>query len=180
MFKTRPVVSEGESIMYKKILIILGVCALMITLTACSNNENDNYEYYEYLTPSPEELRINFERFFEENRESIIETIATEGEDVRLELANGYEFLMFILLDDIELNDENRALYTITFGLTFSEMNDLFGRLAFEIKESAQIDNFRLTVIFIDINEEEISRSSFNANSLDEILEINNEIDEEY
>ena len=153
--------------MLKKTFIILGACALIITLAACRNNEED--EHYENIDPTSEELKDDFESFFEENKENIIDTVATEGEDIRLELANGYEILMSILLDDVELNDENRTLYTITFGLTFSEMNYLFGNLAYKIKETAQIDNFRLTVIFIDINEEEIARSSFDAES--EIVE---------
>jgi len=156
--------------MFKKIFTILSVFALVIALTACTSNdgnESDNSDYvYEYdgdPEPTPEELRARFELFFEENKASIIETIATDGEDVRLELAAGYEFLMTILLDDIELDDENRALYILTFEMTFSQMTDLFGGLAREIKEAAEIADFRLSVIFIDVNEVEIARSSFNA-----------------
>ena len=146
--------------MLKKIFI-LSACALVITLTACRNNDESN-------EPTPEELRAQFELFFEENKESIIETIATDGEDVRLELAAGYEFIMTILLDDIELDDENRTLYVLTFELTFSQMADLFRGLAQEIKEAAQIDDFRLSVIFVDVNEEEIARSSFAVGSSSE------------
>ena len=144
--------------MLKKIFIILGTWILVITLTACRNDDE-----YEDTGPTPEELRAEFELFFEENRESIIETIATEGEDVRLELADGYEFLMTILLDDIELDDANRTLYILTFDLTFSQMADLFGRLANDIKETAEIEQFRLTVVFVDVNGEQIARSSFDA-----------------
>ena len=152
--------------MLKKISVILSICLLIIILPACSNNEENGnyYDYYEEPEPTPEELRAAFELFFEENKESIIEAIATEGEDVRLELAAGYEFIMTIILDDIELNDENRALYILTFELTFLQMmSELFSELAFEIKEDAQIDHFRLSVIFVDVNEVEISRSSFDA-----------------
>ena len=157
--------------MFKKIFILLSACALVITLTACGNNENtesDDYtdKYSEDLGPTPEETRAQFELFFEENKASIIEAVATEGEDVRLELAAGYEFVMTILLDDIELNEENRTLYTLTFELSFTHMDDLFGGLALEIKEAAEIDYFRLSVVFVDVNEIEIARSSFNANSL--------------
>ena len=156
--------------MFKKIFAILSAFALVIALTACTNNngnENEDsdytYEYDEDPEPTPEELRARFELFFEENKESIIETIATDGEDVRLELAAGYEFLMAILLDDIELDNENRALYILTFEMTFSQMTDLFGGLAHEIKEAAEITDFRLSVIFVDVNEVEIARSSFDA-----------------
>jgi len=155
--------------MFKKILIILGAFSLVIALTACTNNNGDSentYDYTEVLEATPEQLRAQFELFFEENKEQIIETIATDGEDVRLELAQGYEFLMTILLDDIELTDANRASYILSFEITFSDMTDLFGGLAREIKEAAEITDFRLTVIFADINEIEIARSSFDANGL--------------
>jgi len=167
--------------MLKKIFVILSVCTLVITLTACRNDNDESEDYdtdYEYYTdsePAPEELRGQFELFFEENQESIIETIAIDGEDVRLELAAGYEFLMTILLDDIELDDENRPLYILAFEMTFSQMTDLFGGLAYEIREAAEIDSFRLSVIFVDINEEVIARSSFDAG-----LSSNEEIEEEY
>ena len=164
--------------MLKKMFFILSACvvafAFIITLTACrNNNENDSND------PTPEERRAQFELFFEENKERIIETIATDGEDVRLELAEGYEFLMTILLDDIELNDDNRTLYVLTFELSFSQMYDLFSGLAWDIKEDAQINNFRLSVIFVDVNEEEIARSSFFTGSLAETIEeeYNEEID---
>jgi len=154
--------------MFKKIFIILSAFSLVIALTACTSNNGDSdyiYHYTEVLEPTPEELRTRFELFFEENKEQIIETIATDGEDVRLELAQGYEFLMTIILDDIELNDENRASYILSFEITFSEMTDLFGGLAREIKEAAEIADFRLTVIFTDVNEIEIARSSFDASN---------------
>jgi len=147
--------------MFKKIFTILGGWMLIITLTACGNGVE-----YEDAGPTPEELRAEFELFFEENKADIIETIATEGEDVRLEIADGYEFLMTILLDDIELDDENRTLYVLTFDLTFSQMSDLFGGLATDIKEAAGIDQFRLSVVFVDVNEEEIARSNFDVGLL--------------
>ena len=146
--------------MFKKIFIMLSVWGLLITLTSCRNRNDDEYVH---AGPTPEELRAEFELFFEENKDSIIETVATEGEDVRLELADGYEFLMTILLDDIELNDDNRTLYVLTFELTFSQMADLFGRLAADIKEAAEIDQFRLSVVFVDVNEEIIARSSYDV-----------------
>jgi len=163
--------------MFKKIVVVLCVGALVITLTACRNSENteepiDTDEYSEDLGPTPEELRAEFELFFIENKERIIESVATEGEDVRLELAAGYEFVMTILLDDIALEEENRTLYTLTFELSFAQMADFFEGLAKEIKETAEIDRFRLSVVFVDINEEEIARSSFDADSLsDEEIE---------
>ena len=173
--------------MLKKIFVILNVCTLVIALTACRNDDENedydtDYEYYADPEPTPEELRGQFELFFEENQESIIEAIATDGEDVRLELAAGYEFLMTILLDDIELDDENRTLYILAFEMTFSQMTDLFGGLAYEIKEAAEINHFRLTVIFADVSEEEIARSSFDAGLFlfDAGLSSNEEIDEEY
>ena len=156
--------------MLKKIVIILSAFALVITLTGCRRGAEDEnlenaYEVYEELElePTPEELRAEFETFFEQNKESIIDSVATDGEDVRLELGAGYEFIMTILLDDIELDDENLALYILTFELSFSEMGDLFGRLAREIQEAAEIDYFRLTVIFVDAFETEIARSNFDA-----------------
>lgn len=154
--------------MLKRIFIILGLCTLVVTLTACgSDKENEGYEN---LEPTPEELRADFELFFEENKKSIIETIATEGEDVRLYLSDNYEILMTILLDDVELDEESRTLYALSFELAFSEMTNLFGGLAHEIREAAKIDDFTLTVIFIDVNEEKIARSSFNANLLHESI----------
>ena len=157
----KTVIKKGLDRMFKKRFIILGAWVLVLTLTACGNSNE-----YEDTGPTPEELRAEFELFFEENKEDIIETIATEGEDVRLEIKDGYEFLMTILLDDIELNDENRTLYVLTFDLTFSQMADLFSRLATDIQEAAEIDQFRLSVIFVDINEEEIAQSSFDAGLL--------------
>ena len=144
--------------MSRKIIFILSAWVLAITLTACRNNTES-----EDAGPTPEELRAEFEQFFEENKESIIDSIAIDGEDVRLEIADGYEFLMTILLDDIELDDENRTLYTLTFELTFSQMTELFSTLATDIKESADIDQFRLSVVFVDINEEPIARSNFDV-----------------
>ena len=144
--------------MSRKIIIILSVWILAITLTACRNNDD-----HEDSGPTAEELRAEFELFFEENKESIIDRIAIDGEDVRLEIRDGYEFLMTILLDDIELDDENRTLYTLTFELTFSQMTELFSTLATDIKESAGIDQFRLTVEFIDVNEVQIARSNFDV-----------------
>jgi len=151
---------KGLDVMLKKILIILGAWVLVVSLAACSNNDE-----YEDTGPTPEELRAKFELFFEENNEDIIKTFATEGEDVRLELRDGYEFLMTILLDDVELDDENRALYILTFDLTFSQMTDLFRGLATDIKEAAEIDQFRLSVVFVDINEEQIAQSYFDVDS---------------
>ena len=168
--------------MFKHIFIVFSACALVITLTACRNNEetedvSDDYteEYSEVHAPTPEDLRAQFETFFEENKDQIIQSIATDGEEIRLELANGYEFIMTIILDDIELDDENRALYTLTFELSFAQMTDLFGALAQEIKEAAEINRFRLSVVFVDINEEEIARSSFDAD-----MPLSDEISLEY
>ena len=159
--------------MLKKIFILFSVGGLLLTLISCRNDDE-----HEDIGPTPEELRAEFELFFEENKEDIIEAVATEGEDVRLELADGYEFLMTILLDDIELNDENRTLYILTFELTFSQMAELFGRLATDIREAAEIDQFRLSVVFVDVNEEEIARSNFDVGLTEEIdyeLETNEE-----
>ncbi|MCL1989468.1 MAG: hypothetical protein FWG67_01130 [Defluviitaleaceae bacterium] len=166
--------------MYKKRSLVLSIFTLLFMLSACQNNDDiealdDPYTYVEETEPTLEALRMQFELFFEENRATIIETIAVEGEDVRLELADGYEFTMTILLDDIELNDENRALYILTFELTFSQMNELFGNLAQAIKIAAGLDHFRLSVIFVDVNEAIIARSNFDAGerviSLDPIYE---------
>lgn len=155
--------------MFKKVVIILGTCILAMALTACRNthgndeDHEDNEGHLETNEPTPEALRAQFESFFETNKKWIIQSIATDGEDVRLELAAGYEFLMTILLDDIKLTDENRTAYMLSFELTFSDMADLFGGLALEIKEAADIDYFRLTVIFIDVNETEIAHGSFDV-----------------
>ena len=149
--------------MSRKIIFILSVWVTVISLTACRNNtENED------TGPTPEELRAEFEQFFAENKDNIIETIATDGEDVSLEIRDGYEFLMTILLDDIELNDDNRTLYVLTFELTFSQMTDLFSNLATDIKESAEIDQFRLSVMFVDINGEQIARTNFDVGVLED------------
>ena len=157
--------------MLKKLPLILSVFVLLLGLAACGNNEeienNDNGDGYGYENAEPtlEDLRAAFELFFEENKEAIIETVATDGEDVRLELAEGYEFIMTILLDDIELDNENRATYILAFELTFSQMFDLFGGLAEDIRYAAEVEHFRLTVIFVDVNEAVIARSNFDADA---------------
>ena len=166
--------------MLKKTFIILSACMLVIALTACRNNDeyenyDTDYEYSEDPEPNPEELRELFELFYEENKESIIEAIAVDGEEVRLELADGYEFIMIITASDIELNAENRTSYILSFEMSFSQMTDLFGGLAYEIKEAAEINQFRLSVIFVDANGEEIARSRFEAS-----LASNEEIEEEH
>jgi len=154
--------------MLKKISFVLGAFALLWMVIACGNDNEieatePTYEYEEIIEPTPEDLRAKFELFFEENKAGIIASVALDGEDVRLELAEGHEFIMTILLDDIELDDENRAIYILTFELTFSQMNELFGGLAQQIKEAAEINYFRLSVIFVDVNEEIIARSSFDV-----------------
>jgi len=153
--------------MLKKISIILSACALVVILTGCRNRIEDeepeyvyNDEYPEESEPTPEEIRAEFELFFEENKEAIIASIATEGEDVRLEIADGYEFVMTILLDDVELNNQNRAIEALTLELSFSQMV-IFNEAAERIKEDAGLEHFRLMVVFIDINEVEIVRSAF-------------------
>ena len=157
--------------MFKKIFT-LSTILLVIMLVGCRPSAEeipeDEYENYEEeddveLDPTAQDLRAEFETFFEQNRESIIESIATEGEDIRLELAAGYEFIMSIVADDIELDDDNIVLHVLTFELTFSDMAVLFGGLAEEIREAADINHFRLTVVFLDVNEVEIARSSFDA-----------------
>lgn len=148
---------------------VLCAFALLWIMTACGsyngNEDGNDPSEYEEIARTPEALRLRaeFELFFEENKADIIASVATDGEDVRLELAEGYEFIMTILLDDIVLDDENRAVYILTFELTFSQMNELFGGLAEEIREAADVNYFRLSVVFVDINEEMIAQSSFDA-----------------
>jgi|GEM_PF-2564080 len=173
--------------MLKKLSFALSAFALLLGVAACSRNNEDEIEENttvayepEDRAPTVEELRDKFESFFEENKDSIIASIATDGEDVRLELADGHEFIMTIVLDDIELNDENRAIYLLSFELTFADMSDLFGGLAREIKEAAEINYFRLTVIFVDVNEEIIARSSFDVGDRRFFLDENDvEVEEE-
>lgn len=154
--------------MVKKILFALNVVILMAVLVGCRQpNEEVNVEEEIEIEevydsgPTPEELRAAFEMFYNENKENIINRIATEGEDVRLELAAGYEFTMTIVLDDIELTDRNRASYILAFELQFSEWGELLSGLAQDIKEEAGIGHFTLTVRLVDVNEIQIIRSSF-------------------
>lgn len=156
--------------MFKKITFILCAFAVLLLFASCANSVEEEIEDYVEYTEAEDEYipdydlsRLQFEAFFEENKTDIIETVATEGEDVRLEITGGYEFIMTIILDDIELTEENRASYILTFELYFSEMSTLFGGLARDIKEAAGLDHFRLTVVFTDAFEEEIARSPFDA-----------------
>jgi len=159
--------------MLKNIMFITTLTLSSFLLVACASeppaNEpipvliKDIPEIIPQLTP--EELRANFETFFETRRESIINAIATDGEDVRLTLGDDYDFIMTILLDDIQLDETNRPLYALTFEMTFSDMGDLFGRIANDIMIDANLTFFRLTVVFIDVNEAEIARSNFDAGS---------------
>jgi len=162
--------------MFKKLLVILLTATLITTLTACRRESEPEIEYvpgvyvpYVPTGPTEEEIRANFESFFAENHDRLIREIATGGEDVRLELGDGKEFLLTILLDDIELDDENRNLYSLTFGLFFPEMADFFEGIATGIMMDAGISNFRLTAIFADMHGEEIARSRFDATAENEI-----------
>jgi len=161
--------------MLKKLPLFLSAFALLLALAACRSDEKieeyeEDYTYVE-TKPTLEYLRAQFELFFEENKERVIASVATDGEDIYLELGEGYEFIMTILLDDIELNDDNRVSHILTFELNFSQMEPLFGGLAEEIRVAANIDHFRLNVIFIDVNEVIIARSNFDADNRNIIIE---------
>jgi len=161
--------------MFKKLFFVLTSVATVIALIGCRREVEPvveeyipvEYEYYEYVPtgPTEEELRAQFEDFFNNNHDRLVAEIATGGEDVRLELGDGYEFLLTILLDDIELDDENRNLYSLTFGLFFPEMADFFEGIATGIMDDAEISNFRLTAIFADMHGEEIARSRFDVST---------------
>ena len=156
--------------MFKKLFTILLTATSIMALTACRREAEPDVEYVpeEYIpyvpaAPTEDDLRAQFEVFFNDNRDRIIREIATGGEEVHLELGDSYEFLLTIVLDDIELDDENRNLYALTFGLFFPEMADFFEGIANGILRDAGIDHFRLTAIFADMNGEEIARSRFDA-----------------
>jgi hypothetical protein len=161
--------------MFKKLFFVLITTTLMITLTACRREfvevdeqqpdvyYPEDYEYYEETGPTSEEIRADFETFFSENHDRLIREIATGGEDVRLELGEGDEFLLTIILDDIELDDDNRNLYALTFGLFFPEMADFFEEIATGIVNDANVGYFRLTAIIADMHGEEIARSRFDV-----------------
>ena len=157
--------------MLKKLLLVTTMVALTINLTACRQTETPvedetpiEVDYFpEEIPQTPEQIRANFETFFDSNRTRIINQAATDGEEIRLELGTGNEFIMTIVLDDVELTDDNRALYSLAFGLSFSDMDAFFEGLATEIMTDADITNFRLTVAFADMTGEEIARSRFDV-----------------
>lgn len=151
--------------------MIFIIAIFVPSLVACRSEdepiEEETFEYVYLPEPpprTPEQERADFENFFTHNRERIIhQTPTDDGEEIRLELGAGNEFIMTILFDDVELDDENRALYALAFGLTFSGMDDIFEEIATEIMNDAWIPNFRLTVIFADAHGEEIARSRFDV-----------------
>ena len=156
--------------MFKKMFVVLITATLITTLTACQREVEPeesyslvDYEYYEVIDLTEEELRAQFEDFFADNHDRFVREIATGGEDIQLELGEGYEFLLTIVLDEIELNDDNRNLYALTFGVFFPEMADFFEGIASGIMDDADIGHFRLTAIFADIHGEEIARSRFDV-----------------
>jgi len=157
--------------MLKKTLFCSTLLVLIFTLTGCRSTVEDvptpdNDEDVEVaITPEQiaQERREAFEAFHTLNHDEIARSVATEGEDIRIEIGRGNEFLMFIRLEDVELNDDNRSLYNLTFGLSFSEMSDFFEELAEDIRRDANVNYFRLTVIFTDITGSEIARSNFDV-----------------
>jgi len=151
--------------MLMKIMMICSLFLLVFSMNGCSGDSYEpEYVYYDYdREPTAEELRAKFKVFFEENRDRIIASVSTEGEEIHLELGYGYDFIMTIVLDDVKLDDDNRALYFLAFELTFSHMTEFFGGLSEEIREDANIDNFRLTVVFVDIEHVEIAKSNFDS-----------------
>ena len=161
--------------MLKKLLLITTATMLITTLTACRSAETPveeeppvEHEWYvpEDATKTPEQIRADFELFFADNSARIIRQAASGGEEIHLELGNGNEFIMTILLDDIELDDENRALYSLAFSLSFSDMEEFFFGLATEIMEDAGVEDFLLTVVFADVHGEEIARSRFSVSNV--------------
>ena len=139
--------------MLKKMLTWLMAIVLILVLTACGNNDDNGDD---------EEVYIDLGEFLEENRENLIATIATEGEEVRIESSDEMnKFIFTILTDDIELDDENRTIYSFAFDASFVHMEELFVGLAEEIRDATGRDYFAIRVIFIDVNEEEISSQVF-------------------
>jgi len=156
--------------MLKKIFVASGLLFFSFILVGCQTEVTEGPKLIVkeipevvYVPPTPAQLRLQFESFFLDNRLNIIESIATDGEDIRLEIAAGNEFIMTILLDDIELTDENLASHILSFQLTFSQMSELFGGLAHNIRYEADLTHFRLTVVFIDVAGVEIARSNFDS-----------------
>lgn len=155
--------------MLKKFLMWQGAIIVILMLVACGNDDN-NEEYEGY-----EEVSIDLGEYLEENRENLISRIATEGEEVRIELDDEMnKFIFTILIDDIELDDENRTIYSMAFDSSFVHMEELFVGLAEEIQDETRRDYFAIRVIFVDVNEEEISSQIFTTLT-PEILDIDEE-----
>jgi len=169
------IISKKSSILVLMVLLFSSVFLFYFT----NHIPNQLMNYDEQSEPTEYEKRAAFEAFFLENKQQIIDDIATENEEITIELGKGYEFIMTILLDDIELDDENRAIYFLTFELVLSEMHELFHTIATDIFEKANAPQFKLTVIFVDVNLVEIARDYY----VIKILEVNddelNEMDNE-
>lgn len=154
--------------MLKKIVIILlSILAFVLLLVTVFRSNEDGYGY--------EEVYVDLGEFLEENRENLITTIATEGEEVRIALSDEMnKFIFTILIDDIELNDENGTIYSFAFDSSFVHMEELFVGLAESIRDATRRDYFAIRVIFVDVNEEEISSQIFTTLT-PEILDIDEE-----
>lgn len=156
--------------MFKKILMCQLVIILSLMLTACGHNvdDDDNEEVIE-------EVYIDLGEYLEANRDNLITRIATEGEDVRITLGDqANSFIFTILIDEIELNEDNRIIYSLAFDSIFSNMEELFIGLAQDLQAETGRDYFSLRVIFVDVNEEEISSQTFTTFT-QEVLDIEDE-----
>jgi len=152
--------------MLKKVSTWLAAIVLILVLAACGNNNDDEYEA----------RYIDLGEYLEENRERLIASIATEGEEVQIELSDGEmnKYIFTILVADIELNNENRTLHSFAFEASFINMEELFVGIAKEIRDATRHDYFAIRVVFIDVNGEEIASHIFSTLTL-EILEINDD-----
>lgn len=152
--------------MLKKFLMWQGAIIVILMLVACGNDDNNEE------SEESEEVSIDLGEYLEENRENLISRIATEGEEVWIELDDEMDkFIFTILIDDIELDDENRTIYSMAFGSSFIHMEELFVGIAEEIQDETRRDYFAIRVIFVDVNEEEISSQIFTTLT-PEILDI--------
>jgi len=152
--------------MLKKVLMGLMAITIILLLIGCQNDISDE----------DEEVYVDLAEYLEENREDLIGAIATEGEEVRLELADEVnKFIFTTIIDTIELTDENQTLYSFAFDSSFVHMEELFVGLAKEIRDATGRDYFAIRAVFADVNEEEISSQIFSTLDVAEVVEIDEE-----
>lgn len=161
--------------MLKKTLMRLMAIVLILMLVACGSG--DRYEEVDDNRYEDEEVEVDLGEFLEENRENLIATIATEGEEVQIELDDEMNnFIFTIIIDSIELTDENRILYSFAFDASFVHMEELFVGLAEEIRDAIQRSYFAIRVIFADVSGEAISSQIFST-SIPELSELEIELE---